>query len=335
MSHTLFLRARKIVIALGAVATLSLAQVSHAAFSQVVTFGDSLSDAGNVFLATGGATPPAPYFGGRFSNGLIWTENLATSLGLAAPTPSLAGGTANNFGGARTLVDGAVPSTATQAAGYIGANSGAIDPNALYTVWSGGNDVNFGSSTNDLSVVPAAANGVATIVQDLINAGAKSIMVVNLPDIGLTPLGQDSGNPAGATFLSNFFNSTLDTALAGLTLGSANVELLDAFSLTANIAATVIADPNPLTNGTGLSNVTDRCFDAAAVGGPTLCANPDEYLFWDDLHPTAAAHILVADEALIVANTLMAAAVPVPAAAWMFLSALGVIGGLKSRTKTA
>lgn len=331
MSHTLFLRARKAAVALGAVATLTLAQASHAAFSQIVTFGDSLSDAGNVFLATGGTNPPAPYFGGRFTNGLIWSEVLATNLGLAAPTPSLAGGTANNYGGARTVVDDAVPSTQTQANGYIAANSGSIDPNALYTVWTGGNDINYATANNDFSVVPAAAAGVGSIVQSLVNAGAKSIIVVNLPDIGLTPLGQDSGNPGGATFLSNTYNSQLATALAGVSLGSANLELVDAFSLTAQIAADVTANPDPLTNGWGLSNVTDRCFDAAAPGGPTLCSNPDEYLFWDDLHPTAAAHVLVADEMLIAANTLMAAAVPVPAAAWLFLSAIGALGGLKSR----
>lgn len=331
MSHTLFLRARKAAVALSAVATLTLAQASHAAFSQIVTFGDSLSDAGNVFLATSGTNPPAPYFGGRFSNGLIWSEVLATSLGIAAPTPSLAGGSANNYGGARTVVDDAVPSTQTQANGYIAANGGSIDPNALYTIWTGGNDINYASANNDFSGIPAASAGVASIVQSLIDAGAKSIIVANLPDIGLTPLGQDSGNPGGATFLSNTFNSQLATALAGVTLGSANLEIVDASALTTQIASEVTADPNPLTNGWGLSNVTDRCFDAAAAGGPTLCSNPDEYLFWDDLHPTAAAHVLVADEMLVAANTLAAAAVPVPAAAWLFLSAIGALGAAKGR----
>ena len=36
-------------------------------------FGDSLSEAGNFSVATGGALPPAPlYFNGRFSDGAIW-----------------------------------------------------------------------------------------------------------------------------------------------------------------------------------------------------------------------------------------------------------------------
>src|SRR5262245_14581793 len=70
--------------------------------TEVVVFGDSLSDTGNLFLASGGTVATPPYFNGRFSNGPVWVEVLADKLGLDAPTPSVLGGTNFAFGGAET-----------------------------------------------------------------------------------------------------------------------------------------------------------------------------------------------------------------------------------------
>src|SRR5262245_59792037 len=67
----------------------------------LVVFGDSLSDAGNASLSTGGALPnPALYYQGRFSDGPIWVDTLAKYLGEPAVGPSLAGGLDYAFGGA-------------------------------------------------------------------------------------------------------------------------------------------------------------------------------------------------------------------------------------------
>src|SRR4051812_8541313 len=49
-------------------------------FTKLVVLGDSLSDTGNLFAATGGAIPPSPYYLGRFSNGPVWVEYLAEAL---------------------------------------------------------------------------------------------------------------------------------------------------------------------------------------------------------------------------------------------------------------
>src|SRR5262249_42011574 len=85
-------------------AGLSLARPANAEppFSEVVVFGDSISDTGNVFLFTDGVAAGPPYFEGRFSNGPVWVEVLAQGLGLPAPAPSLSGGTNSAWGRAQT-----------------------------------------------------------------------------------------------------------------------------------------------------------------------------------------------------------------------------------------
>ena len=74
-----------------------------ALFTQFVVFGDSLSDNGNAYIGTGGATPAPPlYTVGRFTDGPdtvpagtpggLWHEVLAGLIGEPVATPFLAGG---------------------------------------------------------------------------------------------------------------------------------------------------------------------------------------------------------------------------------------------------
>src|ERR1041384_6306889 len=55
------------------------AHADQTPFSRIFVFGDSLSDTGN-FYALSGGFPPAPYAGGRFSNGKLWVEYAAEAL---------------------------------------------------------------------------------------------------------------------------------------------------------------------------------------------------------------------------------------------------------------
>ena len=72
------------------------------AYTALFAFGDSLSDAGNDWIADGHTDPVSPYYQGHFSNGLTWVEDLSNMLGLGTLTPSLAGGHDFAFGGAET-----------------------------------------------------------------------------------------------------------------------------------------------------------------------------------------------------------------------------------------
>src|SRR6478735_2958703 len=88
----------RIVILCSICAATGVAERARGAYSQVVVFGDSLSDTGNVNNQTFGISPGSAYYQGRFSNGPLWVEDLATSLGVAAPTYSRGGGRDYAFG---------------------------------------------------------------------------------------------------------------------------------------------------------------------------------------------------------------------------------------------
>src|SRR5512137_1549299 len=131
---------------------------SAAAFTGLTFFGDSLTDTGNVFVASGGSTPPPPYFNGRFSNGPVWAESLATGLGF--PTSSnaaLLGGNNYAFGGARITASGSVPSLLAQMGGLWGPAHPVADPNALYVLVGGMNDMRDARSAFQTNTVADVA----------------------------------------------------------------------------------------------------------------------------------------------------------------------------------
>src|SRR4051812_8065002 len=106
-------------------------------YDNLYVFGDSYCDVGNLFTATGGAVPSAPYYNGRFSNGLIWVDHVARLLGVPL-TPSLSGGTDYAFGGAWVTASqrvgrGAfIPSVPQQVELYLRRHGGKADRNAMY-----------------------------------------------------------------------------------------------------------------------------------------------------------------------------------------------------------
>ena len=118
-------------------------------FEEIISFGESLSDTGNVFISTQGIPPSPPYFNGRFANGPIWIDYLANQLGkkVASPAPSLFGGTGYAWGGAETgpgysSVNG-VPNIDTQINdGYLSDVNGVVSKPSkkLFVIWGGSDD---------------------------------------------------------------------------------------------------------------------------------------------------------------------------------------------------
>jgi GDSL-like Lipase/Acylhydrolase len=131
---------------------------------------------------------------------------------------------------------------------------------------------------------------IATFIGDLGADGARNFVVLNVPDLGLSLRVQAQG-PAVAAGVSAFtaaFDVVLQSTLAGLAQADGlDLHLIDTYALVAE----AVADPALF----GLTNVTSPCLPP---GSTTPCTTPDQYLFWDDLHPTETGHLVLADVAL-------------------------------------
>ena len=262
-------------------------------FTHLYVFGDSYCDVGNDFIATGGAEPAAPYYAGRFSNGPIWVDHVSGFLGLGALQPSLAGGTDFAFGGAEvtspvTTPLGMIPSVPQQVALYLEATGGKADPNGLYIIEGGGNDILNAVSVSPQQLGFEIALGISESELLLRRAGARYFLIPNLFNVGLLPAA--TGNTAFATAATNATNQSLKTLLAleGL-LEGIQIVRLDVFSLESAVGT-------DLTHF-GFTNLTTPCLNPA----PSVCADPDHTFFWDIEHPTEFGHSFFA---VIVENTL-------------------------------
>ena len=254
---------------------------SGAQFSGLYVFGDSLSDVGNTSLATQGARPGSAYFNGRYSNGPLWVESLAECLDLPGLTPSLLGGTNYAWAGAFTQTGGAVPTISQQAAQFA-AGGGAFGSSDLVVLWGGANDFLLGGQTNP--TIPVANLG--GIVSTLAAAGARTILLPNLPDLADTPELRSTNNPAliaGVGMLVSAFNDTLASQIP-LWESSNGIDIipLDIYGIGKELSA------NP--SAYGFTNTTD----SALLTGAT--SDADGYLYWDTVHPTARVHQIFAEE---------------------------------------
>lgn len=251
-------------------------------FKDIYVFGDSLSDTGNLFAATGGAFPPSPpYREGRASNDRLWIEYLTEDLGANTINYAFAGATTDR----ENTVNPGLIGLEQQITNFQTTNSFA-NPEALYVVWAGSNDY-LGAGITDPSV---PVSNLANSITSLAAHGAENFLVLNLPDLGQLPATNSSVLSSSLTALTDAHNSGLDTALNSLSLSYG----IDIYDVDVNsLFTSAIATPNLF----GFTNVTDAC-----LSDPS-CQNPDQYLFWDDLHPTTAAHELIGNLALTRLNS--------------------------------
>jgi outer membrane lipase/esterase len=302
------------------VASLTVGATPQRVYDGIVVFGGSLSDSGNGFVLAGGnSTPPgyganaflipnAPYARGghHLTNGSTWVEQLAQSLKLPfSANPAFRGnsGNATNYavGAARAREDGRNFNLERQVVAFLTDANVMASPGALYAIEMGSNDIRdaldaVSQGQNGGAIIQAALVSIAQQITTLHAAGAREFLVWKAPDVGLTPavLALDAVTPGIANLASALtagFNDGLDDLLALVSLlPGIHITPLDAYQLLHE----VVANPPAF----GMTNVTSACITPGVP--PFACANPDEYLFWDGVHPTTAAHGLLAQEAVVV-----------------------------------
>lgn len=311
-----------LAVATAAVVMACAASNAAAAYTSITVFGDSLLDGGNDFLITGGNYPPPPY-AQRFTNGPTAAEVLAGNLGLAL-TPSQAGGSNYAYGGAETGT-GNYLTLATGLPVFAGTGvlaqvqsfippAGFGGPQSLVVLWGGPNDLftALALGQDPANVILPAMTNIAQSVGLLYGYGARTILMPNMPNIGATPFGLTSGNSAGLTGFTLAFNAYLSQTIGQLDslFLDLNIIEFDTFAMLSSIQA------NP--GAFGFTNATDPCFNGASV-----CTDPDQYLFWDGVHPTARGHQLLGAD--------FYAAVPEPATLVLFCLALAGLAALRRR----
>ncbi len=311
--------------------------ISVNTFNQIVSFGDSLSDPGNIsYLAQSlyGLNIPGPGYATRtvagqtvgyftnpqFGSGPsgLWIDQLAAKMSLPDPAPAFIPGTnGTNFslGGANTAAPDtsvypgvSIPSMQTEVNTYLTATGGHALPNALYTLWGGANDIGHSGISPT-----TAANNVMAEIQQLGAAGGKYFLWPDLPPLGDTPEG--AAFAASLNAASAAFNAQWNADIVSLRAQGITVIPVDVSSL----FFTLLANPGAY----GFSNVTGECIQ-------TPGCNPNTYLFFDDEHPTTQADSFLATAAY---NDILAA--PEPGTYALLLLGFIGVGGFGFRHRTA
>lgn len=273
------------------------------AIERIIAFGDSLSDTQNIYNASLWRLPNNEgWFLGRFSNDRVWTEYLADQLGLPLYNWAVGGAAGDT---AHYVIPGLMQQVASWRI-YMEEASGYKPANSLFTVWIGGND--FLSYQRSVEQV---VNDVASALHELVGAGARHIVLLNLPDLSRTPSFKyraDGARIAAQVIDYNARLAALAQRLRAQFGAQLDLRLFDAHVLFDQ----VYEHPEQYR----VANTADACLDINRSSSLDYfipqrpragCADPDTYLFWDTLHPTTHTHKLLAER---VAQSLGGSAPP-------------------------
>ena len=306
-------------------------------YSDLIVFGDSLSDPGNVNFLTEGAIPPEPFYtDGQYTNGEAWASQLGADFESGT---NFAYGDAKAVGGE----DDIVPDFEEQRDLFL--NSYADDAyaddlgdNPLTAVWLGGNDLRVlldpeAPLLDPFVLIDSVTTEIVTGIMELADTRLDDFLVFGLPDLGLIPaVVNDPEDSAAGTFLTDSFNAMLYGKIDAFFTDNPliNVSFFD----TKSFFADLLEDADEL----GLKNLTEACLvfddDKTDENEFSYCGfngeDPNTYVFFDGLHPTQPIH-----SALAAGVRDFVTPVPLPGGMGLALGGFALLGFAARRRKVA
>ncbi|MDP1725061.1 MAG: autotransporter domain-containing protein [Alphaproteobacteria bacterium] len=156
----------------------------------------------------------------------------------------------------------------------------SLDPNALYTVWIGMNDLRGLKYLKDegvtvteemgLQIARDTVTNVKSFVNNLIAGGAKFIVVANLPTAFKNPKYTELELEESERLIK-YHNIQLHQELVAIASQNKSVNIIP-IDMGA-VGDEIFKNPEKF----GITNVTDYC----RKSGTNICADPESYLFWD------------------------------------------------------
>ncbi|EFP98492.1 SGNH/GDSL hydrolase family protein [Vibrio caribbeanicus] len=263
--------------------------------NKIVSFGDSLSDTGNVFGASQFRFPDrSSWFLGHFSNGFVWTEYLARAKNLPVYNWAVGG----SGGQSQFFLLSGINDQIKSYLQYMDETENYNPSNTLFTLEFGLNDfMQFGRSAANVK------DDFAEALVSLINSGAKNFLLITLPDVTNAPKFQYSSHAEVEFIRSKILdmNTFIQEQVNYYTGLGYNMTLFDTYELFER----VISNPTPY----GFDNATESCLSLSSFSlseyfywhslrEECVRIGSDKFVFWDSLHPTTAVHQYVAEEIL-------------------------------------
>lgn len=258
------------------------------AYSDIIFFGDSLSDMGNSFNQWGTPDSP-PYWNGRYSNGEVWAEQFGEFMGT---TMSAGRGSANGnnraYGGAHSGSGTylfVIPNVGQQVDDYL--QNHQINANELVVIFCGGNDFVHSDETNTQQVV----DNIEGHITDLTSDGATEFLILDLPPLETVPRVTEERDAEGVAAMHERildFNQKLHNML-DITENSTSLTIHRGMAW--DMFDTVYNNPSHF----GLTNITHPACEHdgyTCEDDDQIAPNAEEYLWFDKMHPTSTMHDL-------------------------------------------
>ncbi|KAI5477127.1 hypothetical protein MNV49_006855 [Pseudohyphozyma bogoriensis] len=261
------------------------AQARRSQFTKVVCFGDSLSDAGNgAWVFTNKTWPKDPaYVGHRFTNGPVYSEYIAQQLMLPLVSYATGGASISHRVSSMSGEHGMLPVDCIidQIAKYsVGKED---ESSTLFIIYAGANDAYFSVIGEKGSGPDLVVNDLDEAVRDLMKIGGKTFIVPTLPPIGENYPYANALPDAAPLMLS--FSTGLRKFLFQWAKKTPGVAIADFYTLFNNL----------------MNHPEDHGFDPTKLKTGCIkerCEHWQQYVWFDDYHPTTYVHHLMANESL-------------------------------------